>query len=899
MPRKRAVAVAVVLSALLTPVAFGLGLGTLKTKSALNEPFEARVEVVSASVQDFDALTVKLADEEQFSRAGVARDAVLLNLRFEVVSSEVGADYIRITTKDPVREPFLNFLLELNWAQGRLIREYTVLLDPPLYDRNRQPATTSVAPAPAASPPTSVPAPAPGAAPAAQVPAAASDGTLGPVTANDTAWSLAMQHRPDANVSVHQMMLALLRSNPDAFSRANVNLLLRGAVMRLPSSDEINSLSQSDAVAEIRRQHQLWEEYRQAATAEVAEEPLGGSSDVVAGVSESTDADVDARLELAAPEAEDTAQTPGGETADGGDTTANDTLIKEDLDAKAQENTELQAKVSEADQIIDLLQRQIQVKDEELAALQARLGDSATPETPATEMPKSEPPVAERPIAEAPEEVPAVSDVSKPATETPVITPEPKLPPALEEPAPSGILATVSNLIPEHVRNVVPGGPLTLLGIVASLLVLIVVGIGRALLGERDKATVSTPKAPISTITAAATTVLPDVTREDLAATREDLTAFDPTPHADQEQFLRTMEATNDQPTARPGEDPLEEVNVYLAYERFDQAEELVKKVINKYPGEHLYKLRLLEIYYSANNKRAYEEAARELLAVVGDTSPLWENAVAMWTEMSPGRPLFAPGADYGTPVDPAGPQTFVDITGDTSAAGEGTMSMSPGSDSMLASTQVGLTNTTDESSGLDFDIAEPADLKTDSEADIEFDLALQDTTDFENLAIDETLELPKSATARSGAGTGGLGESLEDLTRSMEQSFAGLDLEDDKSDDGFLDIGLDSPGTDSIDLDFGLDDGTALTGLDTLALDPEELRATANAISQSGLSMPSESIGDYDGSLDETDTKLNLAKAYIELGDNEGARSILNDVIANGSSAQQDEARKLLAPLS
>jgi pilus assembly protein FimV len=135
MLRKRPVAVAVVLTALLTPVAFGLGLGTLKTKSALNEPFEAQIPVVSASVQDFDSLKAKLADEAQFDRAGVPREAVLLNLRFEVVSSEAGADYIRVTTKDPVREPFLNFLLELNWAQGRLVREYTVLLDPPLYDR--------------------------------------------------------------------------------------------------------------------------------------------------------------------------------------------------------------------------------------------------------------------------------------------------------------------------------------------------------------------------------------------------------------------------------------------------------------------------------------------------------------------------------------------------------------------------------------------------------------------------------------------------------------------------------------------------------------------------------------------------------------------------------------------
>ncbi|MGH8595384.1 MAG: type IV pilus assembly protein FimV, partial [Gammaproteobacteria bacterium] len=192
MLRNRAVGFAVAL-VFLTPVAFGLGLGTLKTKSALNEPFDARIEIFSASLQDFDTLTVKLADDVQFDRAGVDRGAVLLNLRFEVVSSEAGADYVRITTKDPVREPFLNFLLELNWANGRLVREYTVLLDPPLYDRNRQPVTSATHLAPTPAPPVAT-------APTGTTsqPSYAGGTTIGPVQANDTAWRLALAHRPDA-----------------------------------------------------------------------------------------------------------------------------------------------------------------------------------------------------------------------------------------------------------------------------------------------------------------------------------------------------------------------------------------------------------------------------------------------------------------------------------------------------------------------------------------------------------------------------------------------------------------------------------------------------------------------------------------------------------------------------
>ena len=138
--------------------------------------------------------------------------------------------------------------------------------------------------------------------------------------------------------------------------------------------------------------------------------------------------------------------------------------------------------------------------------------------------------------------------------------------------------------------------------------------------------------------------------------------------------------------------DPLEEVNVYLAYERFDQAEELVKRVIQQYPHRHDYKLRLLEVYYSANNLQAYEGAARELREAVGEDDPLWGSALAMWREMSPERDLFAAGAVSEAVAAPA--SAFVDITGDTEgqAIGEDTFSQLAGVETADA--------------GLDFDIA-------------------------------------------------------------------------------------------------------------------------------------------------------------------------------------------------
>jgi len=145
-------------------------------------------------------------------------------------------------------------------------------------------------------------------------------------------------------------------------------------------------------------------------------------------------------------------------------------------------------------------------------------------------------------------------------------------------------------------------------------------------------------------------------------------------------------------PRVEPEEDPLEEVNVYLAYERFDQAEELVKRVIQQYPERHDYKLRLLEVYYSSNNLAAYEAAARELRDAVGEEDALWGSAVAMWREMSPERELFAAGA--APEVTPAAAASaFVDITADTGAVGDVTLSHLPGGEAGEA--------------GLDFDLSQ------------------------------------------------------------------------------------------------------------------------------------------------------------------------------------------------
>jgi len=266
-----------------------LGLGKLDLDSALNEPFDARIELLSPTIEELDSLNVRLADEAAFSRAGIPRLNILRVLNFVVKETESGADVIRIYSNEPIREPFLNFLLEVSWSNGRLYREYTVLLDPPIYaSPEKQKRLAPSAPvesttgaivrdiednqvvyAPEYKPGRSVPS----AAPTVSRPIAYGGGDYGPAVTGDTLWSIASAMRPDSSVSVQQMMFALLRANPEAFINGNINGLKRGHILNLPDSSELRSLTRDEAFAQAQQQNRLWEEARGALATAVTPRP--------------------------------------------------------------------------------------------------------------------------------------------------------------------------------------------------------------------------------------------------------------------------------------------------------------------------------------------------------------------------------------------------------------------------------------------------------------------------------------------------------------------------------------------------------------------------------------------------------------------------------------------------
>lgn len=271
---------AMVLLALLLPVtAWGLGLGPIQTDTRIGQNFTAQIPIVNASSNDLQGLTVGLASPQDYKNAGLSEPDYLFSLKFAVESGPSGP-YVQVTASQPVRLPFLNLLVHASWSSGEVTRQYTVLLNPPMFAGGTQAAPVS---APVAPPPTSRPVAripprssekVPAATPAAQ--------SYGPVPRGATLWGLAHQLRPSSSISINQMMIALYQANPDAFV-GNINRLKAGYVLRIPSQDEITGVSFTRATQMVAQQNAAWHDWRNSrgVTTVVAARPMPPAASAV------------------------------------------------------------------------------------------------------------------------------------------------------------------------------------------------------------------------------------------------------------------------------------------------------------------------------------------------------------------------------------------------------------------------------------------------------------------------------------------------------------------------------------------------------------------------------------------------------------------------------------------
>lgn len=778
-------------------MASAAGLGKLSVSSALGQPLSAEIELFAADKAELDSLSATLASDQAFRDARVEFSPVLSSLRFAVEKKPNGKAVLKVTSARPVNDPFIDMLVELSWASGRLVREYTMLLDPPGMGGTQAVPPVAVAPAltapaaPAPKPAAQDVAPKPASQPASAAkqavetkPAAeakpAAPGSI-VVKRGDTLASIAKRVRPEG-VSLEQTLLGLYQNNTRAFD-GNMNRLKAGKTLNVPEADKLTAVSQKEAVREIKLQADDWRAYRQkladaaSAAPEAAPAPGQASSGKITPKVEdkakpAPEAQKDVLKLSKAPSAAD-AKAKADETR----------ALQEKLRAQEEDAIARQKALAESDQRVAALEKQIQDMQKLVEMKEKALADAATPEAP--------------PPAPAPE------PESKPE-------PKPKKVPAPVVETPAAPEAAENWYAPLLANPLYWGGGLAAIGLGGLLWWMVASGGRRRSKGDNTAALedsiMSGGDVHPNTVVGAASGG--SVNTGDTSF----LTDFS-------QAGLGTID-THDV-------DPIAEAEVYMAYGRDAQAEEILKEAIAKNPDRHEIRVKLLEIYAARRNTTAFEAVAGDLFAALGNKpSPLWDKACEMGRGIDPTNPLYG-----GVQAD----------TGATAATVAATAAIAGGAVAM----------DTTEAFAEPMPEPEPQSDPVTASTPLEFESAGH-VLNFESQ--------PEPA--------------AEPEPTYVEPSTQGLDFDLPE---------LDIPGgDDDLKLDLGL----------------EEDNGPDSKFDFSGLDLDLGEGSDNDLELDEVGTKLDLARAYVEMGDKEGAREILNEVLAEGSERQKSDAKGILSTL-
>jgi pilus assembly protein FimV len=740
-----------------------LGLGEMTLGSYLNEPLRAHVDLLDLGGLHEDQIRVRLATPEDFKRMGVDRAYFLTSLSFHVEIDDSGRGRIVVTSEEPVLEPYLDLIVEARWPSGRLLREYTVLVDPPVFDQSTPVVSASARvaemsgePEPAKKKQEVVATTgtrvdirnsqlAPGEMPdraynadTARSPVA---GTRYMIHRDDTLWRIASRARP-GNASVHQTMLEIQRLNPDAFIGGNINLIKSGYIIYLPNENDISSGSEPEALAEVRKQNEDWRQGRPSSTSGPSLRISAEPQDAPAAATGSVAPTVPAATGAASPA----------------------TAVEAGTDA-----TELQQRLASMEQQVETLQRIVDLKDSQIAALQTAVAGGTAPAAlpgeasaaPAaveseplaagegaaaegeTEVPAAVDAVAEIPAEAAPEIPVEAAPQTTPglASEAPVEVAESEPAPVVEEPAP----VEPEVVAPPAAAPEESPGFFSNLWLLLGAVVLGVLGLFYLRRrGRGDEAAEAEPM-PSGDVFADVELKEQALEVEDAAEPLEEVAVAKPGQRG-------YGQRKHDEYVSDDVSDALAEAEIYIAYGRFPQAIDLLKNALVNDPDNASYRLKLLQLYMETGNRSAAMQQLAELEAI-GDS-----------------RSIAAARAALEGAIAPAARDSF---------ATEGS----------------------------------------------------QRDTDL-----------------------------LADLGDSLESDFSGLEIEDSGAGDY----------EDELDLSADFEDAELASGRAE-----EDLVFAAES---SGLS-----------------TKLDLARAYIDMGDEDGARQILEEVAAEGNEEIQAEARALL----
>ena len=951
-----------VVSLILPSLAWAAGLGKLSVLSALGQPLRAEIEIVSLQRSEGDTLGARLAPGEVFRQANIDLNPALLSVKFAVQRRPGGQYVMTLTSGQPINEPFIDMLVELNWANGRLVREYTFLLDPPEYAGPPKPKPLRAAQLPAAEPPEPL-ASAPSAEPVAPAsplepvpaaPAASAEPNAPPrvaaetgappretvgestspaqvqvlpaevkpagpvpvqvdaapaaaapaglvqvpgvsdiyeVVRGDTLSKIAMRNKVEG-VTLQQMLVALFRANQEAFVADNMNRLRAGKIVSIPDKDAAGAVAAVDARRIVSAQYADFNEYRRSLGIAVASTPASQAGRQVSGQISAP------REEKPVPSKEppkDELRLSRADDAKRGAKAAG-TAAADDLAAKDNALKEAKERIALLEKNLQDMQKLAQIKSQTGAQLQQQAeAAKAAPAAKATEPAKAAPVAkAEAPkaplgakaaeVAKAPEPAkapeaakasaaakapegakapePAKAPEGAKAPET-AKAPEPEKASESAAKAPEPARTEVAKAAPKAAAKAAPAPPPIEASFVDELLdnpialggggVAVLLLAGYAAYAWRRKRNSQFENSIMSVVPSDADSVLGSAGGRSVDTSSSSL----------QSDFSQGGVGKADTEEI----DPIAEADVYMAYGRDAQAEEILKDALAKDSSRQAIRVKLLEIYANRKDARSFEAAANELRAATGGRGAEWEKVAGLGLSIDPANALYGgkPGnvpqgfnetaqmpAALSTSTQPTlEPAAPLNIDFDIGAATSGGPAPLPDLD-----LGVGSASPAESAAGLDFDLG----LGGDKSAPVGTAAAASAIPAAEPLSIDFDLPMGDRADAAPGA------------SAAPAADLGGIDF-DLGTPTGGSEAKTETPRTPAVDLaDISLDLGTPGGG--------------------------NGSGGAPDARWQEVATKLDLAKAYEEMGDKDGARELLKEVVKEGDSAQQQQAQTMLQAL-
>jgi len=837
--------------------AFALSLGRISVQSALGEPLRAEIEVPNITAEEAASLKANAASPADFAAAGLEYNPAMAGLQATLARRSDGRSFIRLSSERTISEPFVDLILEASWSSGRIVRDYTMLFDPPSLKQSAvaptlpqtstaAPASTPAKVAPARQAPEAAsPANKPAAAPKA---AAAEGGQRVTVQPGDSASKLALGNKA-ADVSLDQMLVALLRANPDAFNKGNLNRLRAGAVVDLPSAEQARAIPAAEATQTVIAQSKDFNEFRRNLAANAPQAAVEGSNRKASG-------SVQAKVDDKKP------------------STANSdklTLSKGALQAKA--NEEKLAK-ERADKEAAARAAELAKNIEDLKKLSVATASSA-PKAAAAPTPAPAP--AALPAASAPAlpkmdvtAAPPVVVAPAPLVSAPVAPPPAPAPmastPTLAAPA-TAEPAQETSLIDDLMED--PTLPLAGAGLLLAL--------GGYAFYRRQQSKKLAAQVDSSFLESR---LQPDSFFGASGGQKVDTAQSGASANSSVAYNSSQMGAADDV-------DPVAEADVYLAYGRDVQAEEILKEAVRHNPQRLAIHSKLLDVYAKRRDLVNFQASANAAFEITGADSPEWARICELGLSIDPSNPLYQPGG--------ASASKFASLEQHSDAA-----ALSPNGDSTIPVSSLGELpgGGTDLDLDLDFSAEEearasgiaPLTASADSTQAVaaQADPQIPPTLDFDISAPGDLDMMPSPQEQDNMLGT----------SRGAEPSALTLDLD-------ALDLGEDSPEPSMASLPEEAaaeeapaqasapadPDGMLQFDLGSLSLDlgPESKPAPVAMEEDENSSFGESSLS----------TKLALAEEFVSIGDQDGARALIEEVVAEATGELREKAQRALAALA